>query len=135
MNQVLDEERVERACAKFFGDALWEKFGQTAKSRGRRNIGAAISAYLGETSGWQTIETAPKDRPIMYHNGKMTDAIIGYCRWSVFAEDDMEAWWDYERDDEAYPKFWMPVIPLPSPPFNVNTGDSEETPLAMRDRK
>lgn len=122
MTQVLDEERVERAA-----DAMRKRRAELQHAPLDRIyselFAAAISAYLGETSGWQPIDTAPKDRPIMYHNGKMTDAIIGYCRWSVFADDGMETWWDYERDDEAYPKFWMPVVPLPSPPFNVNTGD------------
>lgn len=72
---------------------------------------------------WQPIETAPRDRRIMYHNGKTTDAIIGYCRWSVFSDDDLECWWDYERDDEACPKFWMDEILLPPqdtpPPDNA----------------
>lgn len=74
---------------------------------------------------WQPIDTAPRNRRIMYHNGKTTDAIIGYCRWSVFPDDDLECWWDYERDDEACPKFWMEEIPLPLPKADVapdNTG-------------
>lgn len=68
---------------------------------------------------WQPIDTAPRNRRIMYHNGKTTDAIIGYCRWSVFPDDDLECWWDYERDYEACPKFWMEEIPLPLPKADV----------------
>lgn len=129
MTQVLDEERVERACAEFFGDALWEKFGQTAKSRGRRNIGAAISAYLGETSGWQTIETAPKDGTIVL--------VCGLGKGGYYVSDakwDDGCWFLFDLAMDCYGAessghtHWQP---LPSPPFNVNTGsDSEETPLA-----
>ena len=68
----------------------------------------------GNRTEWRDISAAPKDgTKIIYHNGKTTDAVIGYCLWTIFREEDFEAWWDYERDDEACPKFWMPEIPLP----------------------
>jgi len=64
--------------------------------------------------GWSDISTAPKDgTKIIYHNGQKVDPVIGYCQWCYFNEDDYEDWWDYERDTEASPKFWMPAIPLP----------------------
>lgn len=63
---------------------------------------------------WQPIETAPKDgTPILYINRFKE---VGHCQHMLWPEEDnYEAWWDYQRDDEVCPLYWMAALPdLPS---------------------
>lgn len=59
-------------------------------------------------SEWQPMETAPRDRPIIYRNSAWE---IGSCYWAPESEE----WWDYNADQEAYPVEWidafLPLLP------------------------
>ncbi|MCR6734493.1 MAG: DUF551 domain-containing protein [Afipia sp.] len=139
MNHPLDKERVERAAEDVYAvscRAIEPGLGMKMckfKDLSTRDMKlhmdyarAAISAYLGETSGWQPIETAPKNKYALVFCPDAEDATrIMICGLLQFENDpDPPAWYELNCDArpnslDVEPTHWQP---LPSPPFNVNTG-------------
>jgi len=66
------------------------------------------------TTGWQPIETAPRDGAFVLafgeHNGALADCSIAIIQWW----DDAGGWFSDGREYTFSPTHWMP---LPEPPL------------------
>lgn len=61
------------------------------------------------TTGWQPIETAPKDgRSILFASLTDDHVMVGESRW-----DSVVGKWSWPWFSDTVPKYWMP---LPTPP-------------------
>lgn len=80
----------------------------------------------GEAAGWQPIETAPSDVPLILHEaGRVFKG--GWCEipFREFRDEDgfytgqqdADAFWmDYGSGDQCNPTHWQPEQPLPAAP-------------------
>jgi hypothetical protein len=60
---------------------------------------------------WQPIKTAPRDGTLVIYLYDVTS--VGECRWFVDDENNDEGWWDYTRDCDVNPRYWLPFPPPP----------------------
>ena len=77
-----------------------------------RTHSAEIAGALRDADGWQPIESAPRDRPVIVTNGEA----VGEAR---YLESDGGWWWaGYHPTDAADGYVWQPTHwrPLPAPP-------------------
>lgn len=121
-NPILDEERLERAAVELYAveydrDAYpLNKEDSGIQKLIRAQARAAISAYLGETHGWQPIETALENHPPFMEPVLLT--IRGRKLPIAVFRHSAESPWRYlesgkEIEDNIVPTHWQL---LPAPP-------------------
>jgi len=96
----------EMACAAYAEQGLveeWDSLVPHIKARWRRSI---IAAWNRRASGWQPIETAPRDAMLLLCHTEDTAPLIGYWGWGAWRENN-------GKGTVLRPTHWQPLPAAP----------------------